>query len=247
MRNILSSDIKRIFVLTALFLGATVSQASSLTVIHGITGQDVGLDPELPVDIALNGDCTLEGAEFGAVTSPLDADPGLYDVEIRLADMLNPCSGDLAIEASISISFGEDASVIAHLTPEGTITATKFSNDVRPTDAGNSRVVIRHTADAPAVDVFAFEPKRYRKRDDDDDNDIKFLRLAAGLENPQQAKSVVASGRYKVVITPAGERIPVLGPTPLTFSDSEASFVYAVGNLGGGTLTLLIQTVALTP
>ena len=38
---------------------------ATVYVLHGIPGEDLGLDPELPVDVSVNGACALPGFTFG--------------------------------------------------------------------------------------------------------------------------------------------------------------------------------------
>jgi hypothetical protein len=104
---------------------------------------------------------------------------------------------------------------------------TVFVNDVSPIDAGNARLVVRHTAAAPAVDVLA-------------DGTAVFTDLA----NPDEASADVPAGDYSAAVAAAGTTDPVIGPTDLTLDSGTAYFVYAVGSLEDDTLNLLVQTVS---
>ena len=48
-----------------------------------------------------------------------------------------------------------NASLVAHLSASGSPILTTFVNDTAPAPAGQGRIVVRHTAAAPAVDVLA--------------------------------------------------------------------------------------------
>ncbi|WP_425454185.1 DUF4397 domain-containing protein [Geodermatophilus normandii] len=50
---------------------------------------------------------------------------------------------------------GANATVAAHLTADGRPALTPFVNDTSAVPAGQGRVVVRHVAAAPAVDVRA--------------------------------------------------------------------------------------------
>ena len=65
-------------------------QDAEVLVIHGIRGEDLGLDPALPVDVAVNGGCFLAGFTFGEVAGPVALAPGDYVIEISLADPDDP-------------------------------------------------------------------------------------------------------------------------------------------------------------
>ena len=223
------------FALTLALATVGVASATDLSVIHGIPGTDLGLDLELPVDISLNGACTLTGVPFGTVSEPLAVDPGLYTVEIRLSD--GTCTGDLAITTQVALQLAESSTVIAHLTDSLTITATQFVNDLRAA-GGNGRVTVRHTADAPAVDIYVKQP------------DIEGIRLFADIANGGQTKADVAAGNYNVGIVPAG--VVPSEPSDLVFLAGETAIggdvntvFYAVGSLFTGSFTVLAQTFPL--
>lgn len=223
--------------LTLLCLTALPAAATDISVIHGIPGSDLGLPQELPVDISLNGACALTQVPFGTVSAPIDVAPGLYDLEIRLAT--GDCTGDLAITASIALQLAESSTVIAYLTDSLTLTAAKFVNDLRPA-TGLARVTVRHTADAPAVDVFVKAPNAAP------------VRLFSELSNTTQAKADVAPGAYKVGLTLPGAN--PMSPDDLVFAvggpglEAPAdvnTVVYAVGSLFTGSFTVLTQSFPL--
>ena len=53
------------------------------------------------------------------------------------------------------MSAGVDATVVAHLDADGSPTASVFVNDTSEIRDGDARLTVRHTAEAPEVDVFA--------------------------------------------------------------------------------------------
>ena len=218
-------------IIIALIAISVPAMAENVTVVHGIPGSDLGLPNELAVDISVDGACAAPGVEFTDVAGPLPVAPGLYDVEVRLASAgTSPCTGLLVIAETLSVRFGEDVSVVAHLTLDGTITLSKFVNDVRAVDAGNGRLIIRHLADAPEVGiVFSTGGPP--------------MPLVSSLENPQQAKLEVAADDYLV-----GVRVPgvgTVGPIPLTVGTDTTTIVYAIGTLSSGSFTVAAQVIAL--
>ena len=56
-------------------------------------------------------------------------------------------------QTTLFLGLGENTTVVAHLTEQGTPTLTKFINDVRGLGDGSARVAVRHAAAAPAVNV----------------------------------------------------------------------------------------------
>jgi hypothetical protein len=195
---------------------ASAQDDGTVTVVHGVPG--------LTVDVYVNGDLTLEGFEPGAITDPLALPAGTYDIEIRAAGAA--ADSDPAISGSAQVAAGINATVIAHLTADGTPTLGVFVNDVSMLDAGESRLTVRHTAAAPAVDVWA-------------DGQV----LISDFSNPEEASLEVPAATYSVAVSATGSTDPVLGPVDLQLSEGTAYFVYAIGSLEDGTLDLLVQTV----
>ena len=70
---------------------------STVGVVHGIPGADLGLDPALPVDVLVNGSiCAYTDLQFGQVAPRVELPQGTYDLEVKLSD--GACGGDTAIE-----------------------------------------------------------------------------------------------------------------------------------------------------
>ena len=209
-------------------------------VVHGIPGDDLGLDTNLPVDISVNGACALQGFVFGEIAGPLPFDAGSYDINIGLADDSNPCAADPVISAAgIQVENGVNYSIVAHLDEGGAPTASVLVNDVS-TSRYAARVNVAHTAAAPTVDA---RLKRTGK---------KWWWWNRGetighLSNGENADRLVRAGNYEVTLSPAGQRQVVFGPVPASLERGVAYGVYAVGSLGTGSLTLLVTTLEDAP
>jgi hypothetical protein len=219
--------------LIALAALAAPALAQEVYVGHGITGEDLGLDPALPVDVSVDGACVLEGLIFGEIVGPVPVDVGVRKIEISLNDPASEvgCQGAKAIGVDVPVQLLENATIIAYLTDDGAITAGKFTNDLRPTAEHESRVIVRHLADAPAVDIVA------RTRG------ALPTRLFENLSNGDQGKADVAENDYKVFVNPAGKFQPVFGPAELFLAAGTTNIVYAVGTLSSESFTVLVQTI----
>jgi hypothetical protein len=189
----------------------------TVTVVHGVPG--------LTVDVYVNGDLTLEGFAPTTVTDPLELPAGDYEIEIFAAGA-DPATDTPAISGSTTLPAGANASIVAHLTAAGDPTLSVFVNDVSPIAAGQSRLVVRHTAAAPTVDILV-------------DGSPTFT----GLANPNEAKADVPAGTYSAAVAATGTTDPVIGPATLTLEAGTAYFVYAIGSLEDQTLELVTQTI----
>jgi hypothetical protein len=215
---------------------------------HGIPGEALGLPNELPVDVFVTFPdatevCLLKGFEFGDFAGPVELGAGTYNIKILLSD--GACGGAAVIEADVPFAAGESTTVIAHLTADGNpgagdqlglgITATKFVNDVSDIVPGKTRLTVRHTAQAPAVDIKLFRGwERGRK-----------FTLIGGLENPNQAGPLdIRPGGYEAVILGAGTSDEVFN-LPVELEPHKSYIVYAVGGLDPNTFTVLPQVIDL--
>jgi Domain of unknown function (DUF4397) len=218
------------------FISATVLAAAALTfavapstagaaagdgavrihLIHGI--------PDVPVDVAAGGAEVFADFEYGQ-TKDLSALAGttLEDLQVLAAgtDTVAIDAGDVALPASGNYT------VIAHLTADGAPTLTVFENDTSAIAAGQGRLVVRHTAAAPAVDIRA-------------NGAVAF----AAVTNPNEGSADLPAGTISADVVPAGATEPVvIGPADLAVNEGESLIVYAVGSLDGDTLGVLTETV----
>jgi Domain of unknown function (DUF4397) len=210
----------------ALLLVATGSAAADarpsqeagarIHLLHGI--------PDTPVDVEANGENVIEGFEFGD-TEDLSALAGqtLAGLTVKPAgtDDVAIDGGDLALPAEGNVT------AVAHLDAEGTPTLTVFENDTSAVAAGQGRLVVRHTAAAPAVDVKA-------------NGEVAF----SNLSNPNEAAADLPAGTVSAEVVPTGADEPVvIGPADLPVTEGSSLIVYAVGSLDGGTLQTLTETI----
>jgi hypothetical protein len=192
------------------------SDTGTVTVIHGVPG--------LTVDVYVNDELTLEGFEPGAITDPLELPAGSYSIDIRPAGA--EADSDPAISGSAEVAGGINASIIAHLTADGTPSLAVFVNDVSPIESGETRLTVRHAAAAPEVDVWV-------------DGEVAIN----NFPNGDEATLDVPAASYNVAVSAAGDTEPVLGPADFDLGEGTAYIVYAIGSLEDGTLDLLVQTI----
>jgi hypothetical protein len=200
-------------------LGATPAMAASskVSVVHGIPGQ--------PVDVYVNGKKTLDNFQPGDVAGPLDLPAGDYDLALTKPGE----SIDKAIVKAddAKVPGGANISIAAHLTADGKPTITPFVNDVSKLGPGKARLIVRHTAAAPAVDVRAGEKPVF-----------------TNLTNPNEAKADIDAGMVKADVVLAGTSTVVIGPKDLMLKEGTATIVYAIGSAEGKTLDVVAQTIS---
>ncbi len=192
---------------------------SYLTVVHGI--------PEVTVDVYVNGAKAIPGFAPNTVTDPIGLPSGMIDVEIYLAGEGPEVAASPVLSGEIFMPPGGNVSAVAHLTDTGGLALSAFLNDTSQLAPNDARLVVRHLANAPAVDVIANEA----------------LTLFAGVTNPNEGQLDVAAGTYGVTINAAGTDTVAFDAGDLTLPEGQSTIVYAVGDLAGGSFTLLIQAI----
>jgi hypothetical protein len=226
-------------VYAAVALGAAGSlvsagaSAANAYVVHGIPGDDLGLDPHLPVDIAVDGACAFQDVRLGDVLGPAPLEAGTHEVGISLASSGDPCGGALAVIDTVAISVAETAVLVANLDVNGAPRLSKFTTKATPVDADKARVTAYHTAAAPSVDL-RVKP--------DGGGDV--VAVISDLENGEQSfPAELPAGTYLVRISPspergAGFRHPV-AEIPVDLMGSAAYALFAIGSLENETFDVV--------
>lgn len=200
----------------ALVVPGTALANGDVTVVHGV--------PDLTVDVYVNGELTLEDFAPDTITDPLSLPAGDYAIAIRPADAA--ADSDPAIAGSATLADGQNVSIVAHLDADGNPTLSVFANDTAAPKAGDARLVVRHTAAAPAVDVLAGGSP-----------------IIENLANPDEQSIEVPADSYSVAVAATGTTDPVIGPADVTLDEGNAYAVYAVGSLDAQNLHLLTQVI----
>lgn len=193
------------------------SETGQVYAVHGI--------PDTPVDVYVDGERAIDDFSPGTAQGPLELPAGPHEVTIFPADAADD-SGAPLLSAQAEVPAGGNVTLAAHLTPQGSPTVTPFVNDVSAPPAGEARVVVRHTAAAPAVDVLAGGSP-----------------ILPGLTNPNQEAVTAPAGTVSAAVAAAGTTDPVIGPADLTLPEGGTVFVHAIGSLEQDSLSLVTFTV----
>lgn len=191
---------------------------AAVRVLHGIPGT--------PVDVYVDGVRALDDFAPKTVTDDLGLAAGSYEVAVFPADAADG-SGTPLVEATLQVPASGNVSAIAHLSAEGTPTITPYVNDVSATPAGQGRLVVRHTAAAPAVDVLTGGAAVF-----------------SGLTNPGEESAELPAGTVSAAVALAGTTAPVIGPADVPVVSGQVTVVYAIGAASDSTLDVLVQTLS---
>ena len=196
--------------ITASLLGIGTANAAdaSLNVVHGIPGVDV--------NVCVNGAEAISEFNPGEVVTGVALAGGAYDFKIVAAGA--GCGAGAILEATgVVLEGGKDHTAIAHLMEDGTPALDVFRNNVKPLDKGVARLTVRHTAAAPAVDVWA-------------NGSV----LLTDVPHGASVTMKVPTGVYATWVSLPGDYQPVIGPAVLKLAKGMAYQVYAWGSGSAG-------------
>ena len=159
------------------------------------------------------------------MAGPLTLEEGNYD--IALTKPGEPIGQAILTVDDAAVPGGANISLVAHLNARRASRRSRRSPTTsRSWTPGQARLIVRHTAAAPAVDVRAGgEP------------------VFQDLTNPNEAKADLAAGTVSADVVLAGTDTVVLGPADLNLTEGTATIVYAVGSAEDDTLDLVTQTI----
>lgn len=201
---------------------AQAEEMATVSVLHAIP-EGAGADV---VDVFANGDLLIDNFTPGTLET-VEVPAGTYDLAV-FGDGQTPDDAEpvLIVEA-VEVPAGVNATVTANLDADGAPALNVFVNDISRLAAGESRLIVRHIAAAPAVDVLA-------------DGEVLF----AELTNPNEDIAVVPAGDYEAAVNLAGTDTTVLGPAPVMLEEGTVTIAYAWGSAEEENLALATQMIS---
>jgi predicted cupin superfamily sugar epimerase len=128
------------------------------------------------------------------------------------------CDGTAILEATgVELMDGKDYTAVAYLMENGTPTLGLFKNPTKPVARGAAKMVVRHTAAAPAVDVW-----------------VNGARVFTDLANGETRKTIVPKGIYAGWVSLPGDYLPVIGPEVVKVQKGFTYQIYAIGDATNG-------------
>ncbi len=188
---------------------------ATVTVVHGI--------PNTAVDVYVDGAKALPDFTFKTVTDPISLPAGSHAIAVRAAG--DPASSSPILSTTAALKAGENVTIVANLTAAGKPALTPFVNPTTAAPSTMGRLIVRHTAAAPAVDVLAGGTA-----------------VISGLTNPNEKSLLVPAGTVSASVAAAGTTAPVIGPVDLALKGGSTTIVYAIGSLADKNLTAVTQS-----
>lgn len=189
--------------------GASQATPGAVTVVHALRG--------LVADVYLDGAIVLQTFQPERSTDALRVPAGPHTVDVRVSG--SPATSTPALSGTLDVPTGGRLSAVIHLTADGQPTMTAYTDSLTPVPAGQARVIVRHVAAAPAVDVAVDQSQ-----------------VAAALANPTEGEADVPAGTREVRTTAAGAANLVAAPQRVPLAEGTANFMYLLGSQAEGTV-----------
>jgi Domain of unknown function (DUF4397) len=210
---------------TAVFVptsGATQPVTGSVRVVHALRG--------VVADVYLDGQLILETFEPERTTDPVDLPAGAHQVDVRLAG--SPADSPPAVSGTLDVQGGAAVSAVVHLSAAAAPTMSVFPDEDQGVPAGQTRVVVRHVAAAPAIDV------RLNQQE-----------VATNVVNTGEAEAEVTPATYELSVTNTGTPDVLAPPQEVPLPEGTANTMYLIGDQATSTLAWIAvqQTGLQTP
>jgi hypothetical protein len=207
---------------------AQTSSPSTVTIIHGIQG--------VPVDVYVDGALTVPNFQPKAVAGPLSLPAKTYRVQIFPRRFNPPATAPATgavIAADLPVPSGKNLTVVAHPSSNssgaGSPTLSVFENNLTPNGPAGARLSVRHTADAPAVDVANGDA----------------VVLANIVNGSGKDIGLPGNTTLQASVRVAGTTTVAIGPLSLVAQSNKLTNVYAISALDGSQLDVVVQQIPL--
>jgi hypothetical protein len=195
----------------------TSAQSSAdLTLVHGIPGTTV--------DLSVDGTVVIDAFVPGSLAN-ISSFAGQTLQNVTVTD---DATGAVVIGpiASLVVPDSGSHSIVAHLDATGTAVLSTFENNTEPTATGEARLTVRHTAEAPAIDLIVGDQ-----------------RPIVGATNGQSAELELPDGSLTdAQVAPTGG-VAIAEIATLDLAANTNTIVYAVGSVDDDTLDFVVQIV----
>jgi hypothetical protein len=187
---------------------------ATFTLVHGLRG--------VVADVYVDGNPVLNAFEPERITEPMPLAAGSHQIEVF--GVSDDPDGPPLVAKTLDLPASGQFSAVLHPAADGEPRLTVYSEDTSPLPPGAARVVVRHAAAAPAIDV-----------------NVDGQAVAAGLTNPGEAGTRTAPGSHTLEVRQNGAGALVLGPQTVPVEEGSATNLYLVGSADDNTIIWLAQ------
>lgn len=183
-------------------MGADAAAATGqVVVVHGLRG--------VVADVSVDGKVILKAFQPERTTDPLTLPAGSHSVDVRVTG--SAPNSKPVLHTVFDLTAGAHLSAVVHLDADGKPALTLFHDDYSALTAGESRLVLRDAAAAPAFDV-----------------SLDQVPVARNLTTSEQLAKDVAARKYRIAAS-AGTQV-LVAPREVPLDEGTANFLYLIGS-----------------
>jgi len=147
MKRLIGVAVAGALAMTVMGTGVASARAgdATLNVVHGIPG--------LTVDVCVDGATAIPDFAPGTVVTGVKLPAGSH--EFKVVAQNGDCAGAGILVVVAGLKADKNYTAVANLNDSGDPNLKLYANNVKAVAKGTSRLTVRHTADAPAVNVWA--------------------------------------------------------------------------------------------
>lgn len=202
---------------TALITPTASAQSSvDLTLVHGIPG--------ITADVAVDGTVVIDDFVPGSLANITS----FAGQTLRNVTVTDDATGDVVIGplATLEVPASGSHSLVAHLDADGDAVISVFANNTNAVATGDARLTVRHTAEAPAIDLI-----------------IGDQRPIVAATNGQSAELELPDGDLTdAQVAPTGG-VAIAQVATLDLAANTNTIIYVIGSTEDDTLDFVVQIV----
>ena len=144
-------NLRRALVITialgsAMLTGSAQAQDSNsyLYLAHAASGRNIsaGTNPEVPIDVSVNGNCIAGGLSFAEIRGPFAIQAATVAFRVSKANAENPCSEPAVFTANSALAATVTYMGVLSLDNSNNITGQLYPLNLTPIAAGHTRAIV---------------------------------------------------------------------------------------------------------
>lgn len=215
-------------------VGRAQTLQPSILFVHGIPGRDLGsaYEPSLPIDLAIDGVCVKFAVDFASTSGPFPLASGNHTLAVSPANSLAPCGNAPLLTTTAALPNSGQIAIVAQETPNGFALSQYGLAEGLAVPAGQTRYLVVHAANAPAVDVVLTSTMMSAER--------HFNNLQPGQSATNTTTAFLPLPAF---VYPHGVSTPVAGPVVVTGAGRSVVAAFVVGSAANGTVTIVRKEI----
>ena len=148
---------------SAMLAGSAQAQDSNsyLYLAHAASGRNIssGTNPEVPIDVSVNGTCIAEGLSFGEIRGPFAIHAATEAFRVSKANAELPCSEPAIFTANSAMAATVTYVGVVSLDNSNNITGQLYPANLTPLAVGQTRALVVNATHQNLSSTITYEPR----------------------------------------------------------------------------------------